>query len=139
LPDPSNLAVEDLSNRRLRRFGLTVAIGFAILGAISAYRGHTIAPKALWTLAAALFVFGLFLPAILKPVERIWLGLATVLSWINTRVILSFLFYAVFAPIGLVRRLIRDPLDRELHDGSRSYWIRKETKPFDPKSYENQF
>jgi hypothetical protein len=139
LPDRSDLAVEQRSNRPLRRFGLTVAIGFAILGAISAYRGHTIAPRLLWALATALFVFGLFLPVILKPVERVWLGLATALAWINTRVILSFLFYAVFAPIGLVRRLIRDPLDRELHDGSASYWIRKETKPFDPKSYENQF
>ena len=136
MPDQSTPAVEPLS---LRRFGLTVAIGFAILGAISAYRGHTIAPKVFWALATTLLVFGLFLPVILKPVVRIWFGLATVLAWINTRVILTFLFYAVFAPLGLVRRLIRDPLDRELHDGSTSYWIRRETKPFDKKSYENQF
>ena len=139
MADRSNLAAEDLSKARLRRFGLTVGAGFAILGAISAYRGHTIAPKLLWAPAAALIVLGLFLPVLLKPVTRIWFGLANVLAWINTRIILSFLFYAVFAPLGLVRRLIRDPLNRDLHDGSTSYWIRKEIKPFDPKSYENQF
>jgi hypothetical protein len=67
------------------------------------------------------------------------MDLALVLAWVNTRIILTLLFYAVFTPIGVIMRLFRDPLDRRLHDGRVSYWVPKEPEPFDPKRYENQF
>lgn len=93
----------------------------------------------LWTIATPLFLFGLISPNLLRGVEKVWLGLALVLAWVNTRIILTFLFYALFTPIGVIMRLFRDPLDRRLRDGRVSYWVRKEPKLFDPKAYENQF
>ena len=41
--------------------------------------------------------------------------------------------------VGLIMRLFRDPLDRKLHDGCSSYWKQKESRSFDPKTYEHQF
>jgi len=127
------------SRPQMRRFGLTVALGLTLIGLLSWYRGHTSVPTVLWTIATVLFLFGLIAPNLLVPIQRVWMGLAIALGWVNTRIILSLLFYAVITPTGVVMRFFRDPLDRRLGDGRTSYWVKKDSKPFDPKSYENQF
>jgi hypothetical protein len=49
---------------------------------------------------------------------------AATLGHINTRVILPLLFYVVITPIGLVRRIFRDPLERAVKDDRPNHWIR---------------
>jgi len=127
------------SSIQLRRFGFVVSAGLALIGLLSWYRGNTTMPEVLWTIATILLLLGLILPKLLRPVHTFWMGLAMALAWINTRIILTCLFYAVFTPVGMIMRLFRDPLSRLLRDGRVSYWIMKEPKPFDPKTYENQF
>ena len=129
----------DVERRRLRRFGLTVTVGFALIGAVSAWRGHVVAPRLLWTLAGLLAVPTLVAPLALTRVERAWLTLGGWLGWVNTRVILTIVFYAVIAPAGLVMRLFRDPLDRRLRESRPTYWTRRPVEPSDPASYERQF
>ena len=130
---------EESSQLESRRFAYTVCGGLALIGLVSWYRGHTTVPAFLWTISAALFLCGLILPNLFRRVQRVWMGLATVLGWVNTRIILSLLFYVVLTPVGLILRLFRDPLDRQMGDGRASYWVRKEPTPVDPKAYENQF
>jgi len=129
----------ETSSIQLRRFGFIVSGGLVLIGLLSWYRGHTTIPKMLWIIATVLFLFGLILPNLLRPVQKVWMGLAMVLAWVNTRIILTVLFYAVFTPIGVIMRLFRDPLDRRLQDGQSSYWVQTQPEPFDPKAYENQF
>lgn len=124
---------------KLRKFGLTVGIAFLVLAAIIQYRSGAMAAPVLGTLGGALVLFGLVLPQALGPVEKAWMSLAMVLSWINTRIILTVLFAIVFTPIGLVMRLFRDPLNLAFRDGRTSYWVRREAKPFDRLQYERQF
>ena len=130
---------ERLSKAELRKFGLTVGGAFAVFGAISWWRGHELPPRVLWTLAALLMVPGAIAPAILGPVHRVWMAFATVLGHVNTRIILTVLFYLVMTPVGLIMRLFRDPLDRSLRDRSTSQWIKRESQPVDPGRYERQF
>lgn len=127
------------SERELRKFGLTVGTAFAVLGSISWWRGHELPPRVLWTVGALLFVPGLLFPGVLGPVQRGWMAFATVLGHVNTRIILTVLYYLVMTPVGLVMRLFRDPLDRSLHDGRSSQWIKRERTPVDPARYERQF
>ena len=61
------------------------------------------------------------------------------LGWVNTRIILTALFYVVVTPAGVVMRFFRDPLDRELSEARASYWSRRPVARFDPKSYQRQF
>jgi hypothetical protein len=133
------MRAEETSGRQLRRFGLTVGGGLTLLAALSWYRGHSYTPAALALLGTALLLLGMVAPNSLRPVERFWLGLGTILGWINTRIILSLLYYAVFAPVGMIMRLFRDPLDRRLGDSRPSHWVRREAIPLNPKAYENQF
>src|SRR4051812_12472312 len=125
--------------KHLRKFGLTTATGFAILGAVSYWRGHTTPPMVMWTIAALLLLPALVAPTILRSVERGWLTLGGYLAWVNTRIILTVLFYAIVTPVGAIMRLFRDPLDRRLEKAQTSYWIRRASTPFDAKSYERQF
>lgn len=127
------------SSSGLRRFGFTVAVGLAMIGALSWYRGHTIVPVILWAISIPLVTLGALAPASLAPVERGWLALGGVLGWVNTRVILTVVLYGVIAPIGLITRLFRDPLDRQLQAERQTYWIRRSPAPVDRKSYERQF
>ncbi len=123
----------------LRRFGLTVGGVFLLLGCVSWWRAHEIAPRVMWGLGAPLFVLGLVAPSLLAPVERGWMAMAEVLGRINTRLILTVLFFAVITPVGMVRRWREDPLDRRMHDGRPSNWIRRDRKPVDPDRYRHQF
>ena len=53
-------------------------------------------------------------------------------------IILVVVFYGVFTPLGIMVRLFRDPLDRAIPDGRKSFWIRKTPVAFDAKAYEKQ-
>jgi hypothetical protein len=125
--------------QHLRKFGFTVTIGFTAIGAISWWRGHTVAPTVLWTLAGLNLVPALVAPMLLGPVERVWMTVGNWLGWLNTRIILTVIFYVVVTPAGVIVRIFRDPLDREILEARPSYWIRRPSEPFDPKSYQRQF
>ena len=130
---------EASSKTELRKFGLTVGAAFAVLGTISWWRGHEIPPRVLWTLGVLLFVPGLLFPAVLGPVQRAWMRFALVLGHVNTRIILTVLYYVVMTPVGLVMRLFHDPLDRKLKDGKSSNWVKREQRPVEVERYERQF
>lgn len=127
------------SRPSLRRFGLTVGGVFLLLGCVSWWRAHEVAPRVLWGLGAPLVSLGLVAPGLLGPVERAWMAMAEVLGRVNARIILTVLFFVVMTPFGLLRRWRTDPLDRRMHDGRTSNWIRRERKPVDPARYRHQF
>jgi hypothetical protein len=125
--------------RELRKFGLSVGSVFVVLGLVSWWRGHEMAPRVLWILGVLLVLPGAAAPALLGPVQRWWMAAAEALGHINARIVLTVVFYAVFTPIGFVLRLVRDPLNRRLGDESGSNWVRREPEPADPARYERQF
>jgi hypothetical protein len=90
-------------------------------------------------LAVLLVVPGLIVPAVLGPVERRWMAFAEVLGRVNTRIILTLLYWLVMTPIGLVRRAFADPLDRTLHDGRTTSWVARSREPVDIARYRQQF
>lgn len=128
------------SKTELRKFGVTVGLAFAVFGAISWWRGHETPPKVLWTLATLLVVPGLLAPALLGPVNRVWMRMAHVLGQINTRIILGILYFLVITPVGLLLRLLKgDPMDRSLKEPKSSAWVKREPQPIELARYERQF
>ena len=113
-----------LSPAEGRRFGLLVGGAFLALGVLSRWRGHDIAPTILWSLGAALVAGGLLIPGSLGPVYRGWMRLGHGLSRVTTPVVMGVIYYGLFTPIGLARRLFgRNPLVRPRGD---SFWIARE-------------
>jgi hypothetical protein len=79
----------------------------------------------------------LLLPASLGPVYRVWMRFADVLGWINTRIILGLVFFAVFFPIGLIMRLFNDPMRRKMDQAIDTYRIT--STPPKPENMERPF
>jgi len=128
------------SASELRRFGLMVGGMFLVLGGISRWRGHVWPPVVFWTVGTLLVVPALVVPAVLGPVQRAWMRFGSALGEVNGRIILTVMFYCVLVPVGFVlRRFVRDPLDRDLDDGRATNWIARVAQPLDRARYEQQF
>jgi hypothetical protein len=52
-----------------------------------------------------------FIPAAAKAIEWCWLKLATGLGWVNSRILLSLIYFIFLLPIAWISRLFtKDPL-----------------------------
>jgi hypothetical protein len=55
---------------------------------------------------------------------------AHLLGWINSRIILTIIFYFLILPIGIIMRLLgNDPMRRELDEKTSTYRVPSETPP----------
>lgn len=133
----------DTGRAALRRFGLAVGGVFLAIGAVVVWRsGWTLGPAAtvLGGLGGALMALGLVAPPLLRPVYLGWMGLAFVLGFVMTRVILTVVFVGLVIPIGLVLRLVgKDLLDRRLDRGAASYWREKRYRDASPARLEKYY
>ena len=125
--------------QNLKKFGITMGIAFFVITLIvfSRHR-HSILPTLI--ISASFFISAAFMPMVLKPIYILWMRLAFILGWINTRLLLCIIFYLVFTPVAIASRLFRkDPLDRKIEKEKESYWGKREVKPFVPTDYERLF
>jgi hypothetical protein len=117
-------------NKQLRHFGLTVGGIFAAIGLWPlVFRAQ--GPR-LWALAlgVALVVPALVLPRSLIRVHRAWMAAAEGLAWINTRILLSVVFYGLVTPMGVVMRCFgRDPMQRRFEANATTYRVPKPLRP----------
>lgn len=83
---------------------------------------------------------GLFSPPALRTVYSVWMRLARAIGWLNTKIILSLVFYIFFMPMGLVIRIFkRDLLGLKIEKRAVSYWIKGPPQKTDLSQYEKQF
>jgi len=118
------------SRSALRAFGLmTGAIFAGLFGVLFPWLlGHR-PPWWPWALAGTLWIWALALPSSLRPVYRGCMAMGGALGWINTRIILTLLFYAVFFPLGLAMRVAgRDPLKKNIDKSRDSYRVQSRTR-----------
>ena len=124
----------------LRKFGLLMA---AVLVLVSGYLWYIDAmdpAQVVFSVAAGLLIVGLVLPVVLTPIYFPWMWLARILAFVNTHLLLGFVFYTLFTFIGLGMRLLgRDPLDRKILPDSDSYWQRRESPLLSRDHYLRQF
>ena len=121
---------EPKSPGQLRSFGLIVAAGFAVIGLWPAvFRGQHFRTWAL-VLSAALLIPALVRPSVLRPFFRGWMLVGHCLGWVNTRIILSLLFFLLFTPISFVMRLMgRDSMARKSNPNVDTYRQPKAPRP----------
>lgn len=122
----------------LRRFGLTIgAFVAALFGLLLPWIFARPFPAWPWVVAGAFTAVALAVPAALRLVYQWWMRLGAVLGWVNTRLILGLLFFVVFFPVGLLRRLFgKDSMARRLGD-QESYRVPSTNRS--PKHMERPF
>ncbi len=133
---------QDPTGKQLRNFGLLVGIILIGIGSYwLLYRDiYETARVVLLSFGGFLFVAGLAVPAILKPVYTVWMKLALILAWVNTRIIISLIFFLVITPIGIIIRLIKaDLLHEKFQPDAPTYWADTEDSPSVTEHCERQF
>jgi hypothetical protein len=118
-----------VTDAQARKSALVVACVLLLIAAWNFYRGRTTVVVIFGSVSAALVVAGLFIPAAARAFHKAWMRFAVALGHVNSRVLLTLMYYLVFTPYGLVSRLVgRDPLRRR-GAGGESYWVgRKRTR-----------
>lgn len=125
-------------NQDLRKFGLTMAVCFGVIGLIVLLR-HKHDPLVFFLISGIFLVLAVFTAKSLGPVQNLWMKFGGVLGWINTRIILTIVFYLVLTPIGLIMRLFKPDLLEQKFNDKATYWKTKDSKPLNPQDYERQF
>jgi hypothetical protein len=115
---------EPKSKKDLRSFGLIVGGIFALIGLWPLVR-HGL-PVRVWALVLAgpLVLAAVVLPWSLRYPYRGWMFLGHCLGWVNSRILMTLMFYLVFTPAALVMRAIgRDAMSRRLDKSTASYRV----------------
>tara|TARA_B100001123_G_scaffold61027_2_gene66331 strand:+ start:35143 stop:35556 length:414 start_codon:yes stop_codon:yes gene_type:complete len=123
-----------------RQFGRTVGVLLALIGVWLNWQGPRSAVGMLiLVLGVLLVVLAVTYPRALVHPNRMWMGLAEVLAYVSTRVILGLVFFVVVTPIGVTKRLTGwDPLGRR-RSNQESYWVPYSERQHDRKHFEKMF
>jgi hypothetical protein len=127
------------TQRDLRNFGLSVGIVLALIGGALWFWDKN--GQLLFLVAGvALVVFGLVMPKILLPLQKVWMAMAVVLSWIMTRLILAIVFYIVFVATRLIGAIIgKQFLDLKWDRSATTYWNTRGRVHSDKSKAEKQY
>jgi len=132
----------------LHKFARSLVIGFPVIAVVfflaKWFKAGALPDTAFFLklggIGAAVGVVCWLVPAIARPLYYVWYALAACIGVVMANLLFALLFYGLFAPLGLIMRLIgRDPLN--LHWQKRTvttHWIDAEPSP-PPSRYFRQF
>ena len=122
--------------RQLREFSGVWLIFFCGV-AVTQWSANSKLAVILVVMGLVVGITGLIRPAFVKLLFSVVMAIAFPIGWVMTRLLLGFLFFCIFTPVGwLFRQLKRDPLHIR-KPAVASYWAHSE-QPADPASYLRQ-
>jgi hypothetical protein len=96
-----------------RSFGLSVGTVLCVVALALLWRGRPGRAEIVGTGGALLLLCGLVYPPILARPSALWWRYSRMLGHINTRVLLTLIFFGVLVPLAMIWRLTgKDPLAR---------------------------
>ncbi len=131
---------QTIDNKKLRDYGLIMAVMLAVIfGLALPFAFGKQLP--LWPFIASLFfaAAALLKPNLLKGIYAIWMKFGHVAGAINTRILLTLVFFILILPYSIVLRLAgRDTLKRNFDPNAKSY---REFRaiPYSPESMEKPY
>ncbi|MDT7542129.1 MAG: hypothetical protein QOE33_2033 [Acidobacteriota bacterium] len=128
-----------VTNAQARKTALVVGSVLLAIAAWNYHRGRMTIVEIFGAMGALLLIAGLLVPPAARAFHTGWMKFAYALGWVNSRVLLTILFYLVFAPYGFVSRLFgRDPLRRRVKSGD-TYWTTRKTTRQTTEQFERLF
>ncbi|HED37774.1 MAG TPA: hypothetical protein ENI76_05960 [Ignavibacteria bacterium] len=127
------------TKKDLMKFGVSVGIVLLVISALLFWNEKN-SYLYFGIIGILLTILGIFYPASLRPINKVWMSFAIVLGWVMTRVILIILFYIVLTPIGIIAKIFRKNfLELKIDKSINSYWEVREKRNFEPSDFDNQF
>lgn len=122
-----------------RFFGFTFAVVFGLIG-LWLLIGGSLPALVFLGIACVFLVIALAAPALLGPLNRLWLKFGDLLHAIVSPIILGLIFFLMITPIGLFMRLFgKDFLRLRFDPDAPSYWLRREPPGPEKTSFDKQF
>ncbi len=124
----------------LKKFGLTLIIGFALIGALVGWKKSWEAAYWIWAVSGSIGLLALFLPPFSRPFYLLWMGLAFVMGSVVSFLILVLIFYFLLTPVGIFMRIWgRDPLRLKKTSFSGGTYWQKHPENFEKEYYKRLF
>jgi len=127
-----------VTRKQLRSFAFILCGGFLLIAMIPViFRWE---PPRIWPLVVSgiFLVWGLVHPDSLLRPYRAWMKLGGFLGRINSKIILSIVFFILVTPIRFVMSLCRyDPMNRKLDPKAETYRVLRQPRP--PSHMSRQF
>jgi uncharacterized membrane protein AbrB (regulator of aidB expression) len=127
-------------SRELRKFGLTVLIGFCLIAGLMWWKERLPAAKVCVGIGLVFGGAGMTGSKLAMPFYLVWMGVGWVMGNIMSRLILTLFYYGILTPLSFVMRLTgRDRLGvRRSECGS--HWVDvPDRAPADKSGWERQF
>ena len=122
----------EMSTGELRKFGLSTGMVFAVLFGMAIpwiwYLNYPLWP---WVILLVLGGLGVIAPQSLRLVHKYWMKFALLISKVTTPIILEVVFFLVIAPVGLIRQMFGDSLNRDFSADAKTYRIDTDKKSTD--------
>ncbi len=121
-----------------QKFGYGLGVAMAFLAVLAMYRGDPSKMETLALFSAALWAFALIIPKLLYLPAWLIEEAFKLVTRTTMYIMLFVVFYFIFAPVGIMIRLLgKDPLDAKIDTGAETFWIKREHR--DPSHIERQF
>ena len=111
--------MQSLNRTRILESILAITTGLLAIGLIFEI-------KVLFSIAVAVGVCGLMIPPLARIITFLWLKLAEILGYINSRILLSIVFFVFLLPIALLSRLFKKDLLQLSPKKSGSYFSERD-------------
>jgi hypothetical protein len=122
-----------------RSFGMVMAAALSAVSLLNVWHWGRLWP---WTggLAALFLATALVHPAVLHPLNLVWLKFGLLLHRVVNPIVMALLFFGTVWPTGLVMRLMgRDLLRLKREPNAASYWIVRNPPGPSPETMRDQF
>ncbi len=128
----STSTTNDVPLKQLKQFGWLMGGVFALITFWPLiFRGEGIR---LWAgiLAGIFGLLGIVFPKGLQPVYRAWLVFGEKIGWVNSRILLSLVFYGLLTPISFMMRMLgKRPLELTFDPNATTYRVAKQARTTD--------
>jgi hypothetical protein len=132
-------ATDHVTDAQARKTAFLVGGVLLLIAAWNFHRGRMNIVWVFGALGALLVVAGAVVPPAARAFHTGWMKFAVALGYVNSRVLLTILFYGVFMPYGFVSRLFgRDPLGRR-RAGTETYWTTRKVTRQSAEQFERLF
>lgn len=122
-----------------RAFGGVFTVFFLVLALLGWRRGWP-GPVVYLVFASLMLAVTLTVPAVLAPLNRLWMRFGELMHFLVSPVIAGAIFFLAVTPLALFFRLIgRDAMNRRFDPGAASYWKTRSDFQEAAKGFYRQF
>ena len=122
-----------------RKFGLTFSFIFFVIFLYFFLTSDFYLTYLFLFFSIIFLFFGIIFPKYLSKLNKAWMMLGLLLGKIVNPIVLGIIYFGLFTPIGLFRKIIgKDELKLRTKN-INSYWQQREKVSINPESFKDQF